>query len=221
MYAKDYRRIAREKLSGNWAVSIGAALVAGLLGGSLSGGSSQAISRATEQATESGYLPPEVVITLLGVTMAITLWGLLIFIIGGVVRQGYCHFLLNQQDGKEHHVKDLFSQFNRFGDGFVLALLEGLFVMLWTLLFIIPGIIAAYRYAMAPFILLENPDMKASQALKASSEMMQGHKWQLFCLEISFIGWSILCLFTLGIGALWLNPYVNAAHAAFYREISK
>lgn len=219
MYAKDYRRIAREKLSGNWGVSIGASLVACLLGGAVTGNNVSFNLRLDENTIQ--LMPPQMIGMLLKISAVFGLLALVHFIIGGVIRQGHCRFLLNQQDGREHHVKDLFSQFDRFGDGFVLQLLQGLFTMLWTFLFIIPGIIAAYRYAMAPFILLENPGMKASQALKASSEMMEGHKWQLFCMEISFFGWALLAVLTCGIGMLWLEPYMSAANAAFYREISK
>ena len=143
------------------------------------------------------------------------------FIIGGVIRQGYCLYLLKQHDGTNPEVNDLFSQFHRFGDGFCLALLQGLYIALWSLLFIIPGIIAGYRYAMAPFVLLENPDMTASEAIEASKQMMEGHKTELFLLDLSFIGWDLLCAFTLGIGHLWLNPYRNAAYAAFFRSFKR
>ena len=84
----------------------------------------------------------------------------------------------------------------------------------------IPGIIATYSYAMTEFILAEHPDLTASVAIAQSKEMMTGNRWRLFCLHISFIGWDILCAFTLGIGNLWLRPYKQAAEAAFYREIS-
>ena len=103
--------------------------------------------------------------------------------------------------------------------GFILFLLEGLYIFLWTLLLIVPGIIASYRYAMAPFILAENPDMTPSEAIDASKEMMDGHKWELFCLDFSFFGWLLLNVLTLGLGSLVLNPYMNAARAAFYREV--
>ncbi len=109
---------------------------------------------------------------------------------------------------------------HRFGDGFCLNILTAIFVLLWTLLFIIPGIIASYSYAMAPFIMLENPNCGARCAISESKEMMRGNKWRLFCLDISFIGWIILSAFTLGIGYLWLNPYMEVSRAAFYREIS-
>ena len=73
---------------------------------------------------------------------------------------------------------------------------------------------------MATYILAENPDMKAGEALRLSKEMMRGNKWRLFCLELSFIGWALLCGLTLGIGTLWLIPYQKAAITDFYREVS-
>lgn len=85
---------------------------------------------------------------------------------------------------------------------------------------IIVGTVIEYGYTMAPYILYENPDMSANQAIKASKELMKGNKWRLFCLCISFIGWSLLSLCTCGIGSLWLRPYQEAAYAAFYREIT-
>ena len=72
---------------------------------------------------------------------------------------------------------------------------------------------------MAPYILMENPDMTANQAIRASKELMKGNKWRLFCMQFSFIGWDILCGITMGLGYLLLNPYRSAADAAFYREI--
>lgn len=219
MFACDYRRIAREKLAGNWAVSIGACLLAALLGGAIYGTNVNLNLRLSSNTMQ--YLNPEIVVIWTKIAAVGSILALVQFIIGGVVRQGYCRFLLDQQEGRELRVKTLFSQFDRFGDGFVLALLEGLYIFLWSLLFLYPGVIAMYRYAMAPFILLEHPDMRASDAIRASKEMMKGRKWKLCCLHISFVGWSILCIFTCGIGLLWLIPYVDSATAAFYREISK
>ena len=95
-----------------------------------------------------------------------------------------------------------------------------MYVLLWSLLFIIPGIIATYSYAMTEFILAEHPELTASEAIARSKEMMSGNRWCLFCLHFSFIGWDILSSLTLGIGNLWLHPYKQAANAVFYREIS-
>ena len=88
------------------------------------------------------------------------------------------------------------------------------------MLFIIPGIIASYSYAMTDYILAETPELTAKEAIERSKDMMEGNRWRLFCLEISFIGWGILSLLTLGIGSLWLTPYMEASMAAFYREVS-
>lgn len=98
--------------------------------------------------------------------------------------------------------------------------MRGLYTFLWSLLFIIPGIIAAYSYAMTGYILAEDPELTAGEAISRSKEMMSGNRFRLFCLQFSFIGWEILSALTLGIGNLWLRPYKQAAVAAFYREIS-
>ena len=84
----------------------------------------------------------------------------------------------------------------------------------------VPGILAGYSYAMTECILAENPELSAAEAMARSKELMAGHRWRLFCLQISFIGWSILAALTLGIGGLWLTPYRHTANAAFYREIT-
>ncbi len=216
MTYSDIRARARENLRGNWGVSVATAFVAVILGGLISG---TGINLNVDE--EVLTLLPEtvlrVLLVLLGVGSALTLVHL---ILGGVVQLGYAHFLLKQHDGKEHSVKDLFSQFDRFGTGFAQYFLTGLYILLWTLLLIIPGFIKAFSYAMTPFILEEHPELTANQAITRSRELMDGHKGDLFMLELTFIGWDLLCLLTLGIGTLWLNPYKNAAYAVFYRELT-
>ena len=98
-------------------------------------------------------------------------------------------------------------------------LLVGIFTFLWTLLFIIPGIIKAFSYSMTPYILDENPELGASEAIHRSRMMMKTHKFDLFWLYLSFIGWWLLCILTCGIGFLWLVPYFQTAKAAFYEEV--
>ena len=97
--------------------------------------------------------------------------------------------------------------------------LMGLFLALWSLLLIIPGIVKAFSYAMTPYILEEHPELSANEAIDHSRAMMKGHKFDLFWLILSFIGWGILCLFTFGIGYLWLTPYMQTAVAAFYEDV--
>jgi uncharacterized membrane protein len=99
------------------------------------------------------------------------------------------------------------------------SFLIGLFAFLWSLLFLIPGIIKAYSYSMTLYIMSEDLDIYIMDAIEKSRHMMNGFKMKLFLLELSFIGWGILCLFTLGIGFLWLVPYVSVAKAAFYNDI--
>ena len=98
-------------------------------------------------------------------------------------------------------------------------LLMYIFIFLWTLLFIIPGIVKAFSYAMTPYILEENPDLSANDAIDRSRAMMKGHKFDLFYLWLSFIGWGILSVLTLGIGFLWLCPYMYTATASFYEDV--
>lgn len=141
-------------------------------------------------------------------------------IIGGYIELGYAFYHLKLYDGEAVSVKDLFGSFQRFKQGLGLYWIRTVYIFLWTLLLVIPGIIAEYSYAMAPYILQENPELTPSEALSRSKEMMKGHKFELFWLEVSFFGWIILSAFTLGIGIYFLEPYMKAAETAFYREIS-
>ena len=213
-----HKSTAKLALSGNWALAVGVSVVAALLGGLVCGSN---VSLTTDIDSDVLQMLPPFVISYLRIVTPIALvLGIIQWIVGGTIRLGYCRFLLNLHDCKKASIGDLFSQFDRFGDGFCLALLQGLFVFLWSLLFVIPGIVATYRYAMAPFILTEHPGMRASDAIDASKYMMRGYKMDLFILDLSFIGWGFLCILTLGIGNLWLNPYQNMAYTAFYRELS-
>ena len=94
-----------------------------------------------------------------------------------------------------------------------------LFIALWSLLLIIPGIVKSFSYAMTPYILEENPELSAGEAIDHSRAMMKGHKFDLFWLYLSFIGWAFLCIFTLGIGLLWLVPYMQTSVSAFYEDV--
>lgn len=98
-------------------------------------------------------------------------------------------------------------------------LLMRIFIVLWTCLFIIPGIVKSFSYAMTPYILQERPELSANDAIDLSRAMMKGHKFDLFYLYLGFIGWALLCVLTLGIGFLWLAPYMQSAEAAFYEEV--
>lgn len=218
MDTKEIRRQARAHLQGNWGLSIGVAVVACLLGGLLTGMSfipeisywKQLDFSETWEIREG-----------LRIGFKNGIFSLASFLLGGVLQLGYARFLLRQHDGKPTEFNDLFSQFDRFGTGFAQHFLRSLYTLLWSLLLIVPGIIAALSYAMTPFILEEHPELTANEAIRRSKELMRGHKTDLFILELTFIGWSLLCILTLNLGHIALNPYKNAAYAVFYREITK
>lgn len=222
MFAADYRRIAREKLQSKWPIAIGIGMLASILGGLLIGNDFFAqleFNYKNEDAKDAG----EYLITLFashGLTIGITsMLNLVHFILGGVIQLGYAKFLLKQHDQQEPQANDLFSYIDHFGAGFCQLLLRNIYTALWSLLFVIPGIVASYRYAMTPYILAENPELTASEAINISKEMMYGHKWELFCLDMSFFGWHLLCGLTGNLGYIALNPYTNAARTVFYRQL--
>ena len=128
--------------------------------------------------------------------------------------------LLRNHREESVDLENLFDGFRggRYTRVFCALFLVNLFTFLWALLLIIPGIIKAFSYALTPYILLDEPELTAKQAITRSCEIMQGRRWKLFCLYLSFIGWGILSLLTFGIGFLWLAPYMNASIAAFYED---
>ena len=227
--------MARDSLKGKWGIAVIAGLLASLLGG-VSSGTVTINSGATGDAGSTGELEllvnqirdsldEEMIKMILiglgiGLLIALVMAALFLFL-GSVVGVGYSKFNLDLVDHQpEADVGTLFRYFKHWKRLTVANLLRGLYVFLWSLLLLIPGIYASYSYAMVNFILAENPELTAREALARSKEMMEGNRWRLFCLEISFIGWAYLCILTLGIGSLWLTPYQQASHAAFYREIS-
>ena len=240
--ARHFRSIARKSLRGFWALTIGVTLVAMLLGegldyvsGSASG--NRMAYRYQEPAQYNVYIEepgmrislasydffvsPAVTRAIAAVLPVVTILALVQLLIGGAIELGLKRYnldLLTRENTPAFAT--LFSRFRIWGKAFCLRLMTSLLIFLWALLFIIPGIIASYRYALAPYLMAEDPDMGVMEAIARSKELMNGNKWRLFCLQLSFIGWSLLCLLTLGIGYLWLVPYQNAAETAFYLELT-
>lgn len=218
------RQKARENLTNNWGLSIGVAAVACLLGGLMVGASFIPEVRYSWNLRypEWNRLFEDFRINFGGfrISFGQSVLGFASFILGGVLQLGYARFLLKQHDGRSPEFNDLFSQFDRFGAGFAQAFLRSLYSFLWMLLLIVPGIIASLSYAMTPFILEENPGLTASEAISRSKQLMDGHKMDLFILRLTFLGWDILCILTLNLGHIALNPYKNAAEAVFYRQIT-
>jgi|688.fasta_scaffold250025_2 uncharacterized membrane protein len=140
-------------------------------------------------------------------------------ILTGPLQLGFAKFILSISRNNESKIDQLFEGFNDFNRAMVSYLTMFLFIFLWTLLLLIPGIIAGLSYSMTFFILADDPNISASDALKKSKSLMDGRKMDLFLLSLSFIGWALLCILSLGIGFLWLIPYVNVSLAKFYQDI--
>ena len=116
-------------------------------------------------------------------------------------------------------IKDSFSGFDDFFSAFKVTLLVGLYTFLWSLLFIIPGIVKGYSYSMAMYVLADNKGKSAKECIAESKAMTEGHKMELFVLDLSFIGWYLLSALTCGLALLYLVPLLNATHANVYETI--
>jgi uncharacterized membrane protein len=142
-------------------------------------------------------------------------------IIGGPMAIGIAIFSLSVSRKQDAQLPQIFEGFQKFNIGLGAYLLMLIFVILWTFLLIVPGIIAALSYSMTYYIIAENDSIGSLDAITKSKEMMRGNKWKLFCLGCRFIGWALLCILTLGIGLLWLYPYMAVSFAQFYDDIKK
>jgi uncharacterized membrane protein len=152
-------------------------------------------------------------------------------IIGTLFTTAVTWTFLDVLRGEKQQISPLTDAFRAFKSPFLLAIivicvLITIFQSLWTLLFVIPGIIKGYSYSQSYTIYYDTYHHTGEQlgyldSITASRRLMNGHKMQLFLLDLSFIGWHILCILTAGIGYLWLTPYIAASHAAFYDSLPK
>lgn len=226
MFASDFRAAARRALQGNWFLAVIAWLIVSILGGLLFAGPQLSIvfSHAFGFHPSLRLLPPALrrwlTVGTVQLFLNAVLIGLIFFILGSILNVGYARFNLTLLDTANPRLADLFAYFS-FGKTAACArFLTSLYTFLWSLLLFIPGIMAFYSYSMTSFILAECPELRAGEAIRQSKSMMYGNRWRLFCLDVSFIGWYFLCFFTCGLGSLLLNPYIQASHAAFYRDLT-
>jgi uncharacterized membrane protein len=190
---RDLMAVARASLSGNWGIAIGV----------------EVVMFAIQIA--------------LSVLSSIPFVGLVFylgnFLISGALALGVAIFWLSLSRTGQGEMGQAFQGFARFGTAFLANLLMVIFVILWSLLLIVPGIIAGLRYSQTWYILADNPQMDALEAIRRSKQMMHGNKWKFFCLQWRFFGWALLCLLTCGIGFLWLGPYISMSNAKFYDDL--
>lgn len=227
--ASDYRERARASLKGKWGMAVLVCFLGILLGG-ISVGSPVSINYDYNKGVnfdvfgikmDPGYLSAGVLGLLSMVIGVMGIYALAKFLIGGAVELGICAYFSKQALGEQAGIEEEFAYFKYFGKALGLRVVTSVFIFLWSLLLVVPGIIAAYRYSMATYLMAEHPEMGIMEAIEASKQMMDGNKWSLFCLEISFIGWAILAALTFGIGELFLNPYIQMATAHFYLNLSR
>lgn len=137
------------------------------------------------------------------------------------VQVGFAYFMIKFVNDKDHSLRDLFSFAKDFVRDFLVGLLQTVFIALWGLLLIVPGVIKSIAYSMVNIILADEKynDLGFMEVLKKSEDMMQGHKMDYFLLELSFIGWHLLAVFTLGLLEIWIMPYYNTACFKFLNDI--
>lgn len=208
-----------------WGCVLVSLILSFLVAGSAASGSSASAQQITDQLNQSGLNSEEI----LAVEAFILSFGLIFTLIWAAVRI----FLLNPLEVgcytylKDNIVGDV--ALNRLSAGFenyktvVLTIfLRDLFLMLWFCLFFIPGLVKSYSYTMVPYILSDNPELKGTEAITRSRQMMNGHKWRTFLLDLSFIGWMLLSLITCGlVGIFYEKPYRSSSRAALYQELKK
>lgn len=229
MKSKDFKQRAKDALSGNWFKAIIAGIIAMSCGAA--GGFTVSINQELPTTPDDGSISAlasslvqsvdiDLIISLVAAILFGALAFLLVMFISIVVRIGYSQFNLDLVSGGDARIATLFAHTKKFGVGFRANLLMIFRVFLGCLL-IIPGIVMSYSYAMIDYVLAENPDMNAREALAESRRIMRGNRWKLFCLQLSFIGPMLLCILTLGIGLIWFVPYESATMAVFYEEAKK
>ena len=226
MKAREFRESARDSLKGNWIVAIIAFIIAVALGATSGVTYTYNFDSSDVESMPEGL--PQVnepaleasIPFLIGLFVGLFVYAALMIIIGSVVSIGYAEFNLDMVDGLKPRIGTLFAHFGRIKTAVGASLLIFLRVFVGMIFFIIPGIIASLKYSLVFYIIAENPDITAREALERSKEIMWGNKWRCFCLGLSFIGWDLLSALTLGLASLWVGPYRQAAYASFYREVS-
>ena len=155
------------------------------------------------------------VLVILLIAFAIRVFALNVLVVG-------CKGFFSQSMTGEPEFRALVDGFsNNYWHCVKTCFLRDLFVGLWSLLFVIPGVIKSYEYRMVPYLLAEHPEMSSSEVLARSKEMMDGNKWAVFVLDLSFIGWALLGAITMGLVFIfWTSPYINATEAALYHRLS-
>lgn len=212
MYKENYelKALGKRSLQGNWPLAAVVCVVAWLLTGAFTGNNGR---EAVDYVWQNGQI---IETSRSGFN---SLASFISFIISGPIYLGLAAFFLKLVRNEEVRFGDLFGGFKYFLNTFLLHLFIVIFTILWFMLLIVPGFVALLKYSMAFYIMRDNPEIGALEAIRQSKELMYGHKTRFFFLWLSFIGWFILGIVTFGLGFLYLLPYYNATKAHFYEDL--
>ena len=148
-----------------------------------------------------------------------TFVSILVSLMSAVLSAGFVMYCMAVRQGQRAEYLTLFDGFSFVGKVIGLNILIAVFTFLWSLLFVIPGIVKRYAYSMAYYIKLDHPDYGWKACIDESRQLMDGHKWEKFVLDLSFLGWIIVGSLCLGVGTLWVTPYMEATNAQFYEYV--
>jgi len=193
----ELKQNAKNQLKNNWFLAIGIIIVCQLI----------------------AYIPNLLLLISDNLLFATIIIPIIILVITALLSIGQCKFFINLANKSNPKFSDLRYGLNNILRAIGVTLLVGVIVFIGILLFIIPGIILAYMYSQVYYIMAENPDMNVLDVLKESSRIMNGRKFEIFVLQLSFIGWIILTVITFGIAGLYVFPYYNVTLTNFYLNI--
>lgn len=222
------RGLARESLTGKWNTAVlGTILYMALINGPIlilhlikAPSFETLASNAPALVTGSSLISGNISASLLDMGFIDILSNIYSLVVAGPFLLGYIMFMLSLFRNQTASPLEIIYGFERFWKSFGLMCVMNLFIMLWSFLFIIPGFIAYYRYRMAFYILAEYPDMKILDILAESKRLMRFNKWYVFVLDLTFLGWGLLAILTLGVGTFWLTPYMIMSGLVVYEMVN-
>lgn len=204
----ELKTSAKESLRGHYWYAFGTSLLASVI----TGLASAVLSAILQLNPENAVLA--FICTLLNIAV--------ILFVALPLSLGVIRFYINLAGGSDAKVDDLIYVYkNNFANALLTVIKEVVFVFLWSLLFVIPGIIKTYQYFMIDYMVADNPELDRKRAFEITKAAMSGNKWRTFVLGLSFILWALLCVITAGIGALFLEPYIQTTYAHYYLELKK
>ena len=214
---KELKRKGKAAFKANyWRCVLVALLIVFVLGSS---------ATAVRTGADRGQVPSEKMPLVIAVVVGVFLVALVVFVLVDALlfnplEVGCRRFFLVNTEGPASLKELVFGYENRYGNVVQTILLRDIYLFLWSLLFIFPVFIKSYSYRLVPYILSENPEMKPKEAITLSRQLMKGQKWRAFVLDLSFIGWDLLAVLTLGlVGLFYSNPYLSATRAELYKAI--